>query len=114
MDAWCTGTAGAKTCQLLPAKGAACATDLDQTHPFGCALPAVCNGATCGDRLPSGAACTNTGIFNTCADGLTCGQNGTCVAIPGEGQACTGACQPGLTCTFSGSGGICKKPACGT
>ena len=110
LDNWCTGTEGAKTCQALPGKGAACATGNDQMHPFTCNPPSVCGGTTCGDRLPKDAACVDVGgLFNPCATGLKCTKS-KCTPLPAEGEACTGTCATGLTCDFTA--GKCIKAVC--
>lgn len=82
-----------------------------------CAEPAVSGGATAGAscvnsmcvqvvRQPAGAPCSDTtsGPLLTLCDPLegVC-TGGVCVALPGNGEACTGACRSGSRCT----GGVC-------
>jgi hypothetical protein len=83
--------------------GGACRTYMS------CAEPPVSGGATAGSscvnsvclsvvRLPVGATCS-TGTTMVC-DVLTAScTGGVCVALPGDGEACTGDCRSGFTCT---------------
>lgn len=60
---------------------------------------------TCVALAPAGAFC---GSPAECRYGLDCDPGGTCVALPGPGQPCTGACRDeGTTC--SATTGTCVK-----
>ena len=73
-----------------------------------CAEPAVSGGASAGAscvnsicvqvvRQPAGAACNDTML--TCDPFAGTCVSGTCTALPGPGQACTGSCSAGSRCT---------------
>ena len=73
-----------------------------------CAEPAVSGGASAGAscvnsicvqvvRQPAGAACNDTML--TCDPFAGACVSGTCTALPGPGQTCTGSCSPGSRCT---------------
>jgi len=74
-----------------------------------CAKPAVSGGATGGAscvnsiclqvvRQPPGGTCSASSTV-TCDPLLATCESGTCVALPGPGQPCTGSCRSGARCT---------------
>ena len=78
-----------------------------------CAKPAVSGGASAGAscvnavcvqvvRQPPGAACSGTTV--TCDPLLATCVSGSCVAVPGAGESCSGSCRSGLSCTA----GVCQ------
>lgn len=61
-------------------------------------------GGTCVAKIQAGSAC---GPDDSCASPNSC-RDGVCSPLPGKGQACTGSCASGLTCsTTSGTAGTC-------
>jgi hypothetical protein len=90
---------------VVPAGGAC------QTYAS-CAEPAVSGGATAGAscansmcvpivRQPAGGHCDNATFV--CDSLLSACSGGTCVALPGPGESCSGGCRSGSRCT----GGTC-------
>jgi hypothetical protein len=74
-----------------------------------CAEPSVSGGATAGAscvnsmcvpvvRQPVGSACSTATTMQCDPLAATC-TGGACVALPGNGAACTGECRAGLKCT---------------
>src|SRR6185503_5762355 len=74
-----------------------------------CAEPPVSGGATAGSscvnsvcvaivRQPAGATCS-TATTMMCDPLVAACSGGVCVALPGNGEACTGDCRSGSRCT---------------
>jgi hypothetical protein len=102
--ACCTGTCVGDRRPGLPQLGEPCAQ-------YGvCAAGLLCNGTTCGTRLPEGARCRSP---YECDDGLFCRLSaipGTCVPLSELGESC-GYCRDlGAVC---GSQNVCVTAALG-
>ena len=74
-----------------------------------CTSPLHCNStfARCENPIPVGSPCKSTESL-ACGSSASCTATPTgssCVALPSEGQACTGSCADGLYCVV-GTGGL--------
>jgi len=102
--ACCTGTCTGDTAPGRAKAGESCANEVCDDTSF-------CDGAImmCVALKPADAFCTSP---LECAYGLDCLQTGTCGALPGPGDACTGPCRDeGTTC--SPTSRTCVKVALG-
>jgi hypothetical protein len=113
----CTGTDVAKLLAMVDVcddiwkgvvpPGGACRTYYSCAEPLvsgGATAGASCVNATCVQavRQPVGAACSTSPMM-TCNPLEAACSGGVCVALPGNGAACSGDCRSGLRCT----GGMC-------
>jgi hypothetical protein len=104
------------TCRALAAAGGSCTTDSQCMSGLYCAMGTGPMG-TCTAEIASGGACDQT-MNPHCANGLSCvtpmgSTMGTCgtPAAAAEGQPCTGLCDTGLVCAYSGMGSpTCRRP----
>ncbi|MGC4119831.1 MAG: hypothetical protein QM765_35700 [Myxococcales bacterium] len=99
----------AKKCVALPGDGEACLNASACAAGFGC----LDGPGTCSALGGVGSTCLlgPAGPF-LCASGAVCGDSGSCIADPKEGEPCgiPNACGSGLVCAFGPGGSTCVKP----